>query len=101
MDSMPPARATSQSPALIPCAAIITALSPDPQTLLRVVHGVESGRPAPSATCRAGAWPTLAGKTQPAYTSWTASGGTPAASRAARATRLPSWGAVSDFRAPR
>ena len=36
IDSMPPATATSMSPVAIPCDASMTALSPDPQTLLMV-----------------------------------------------------------------
>ena len=45
------------SPARIEFAASITALSDEPQTLLIVTAGVESGKPAPNATWRAGAWP--------------------------------------------
>ena len=36
IESIPPATATSMSPVAIPCAASITAFSPDPQTLLIV-----------------------------------------------------------------
>ena len=36
IDSMPPATATSASPAAMPCAASITALRPEPHTLLMV-----------------------------------------------------------------
>ena len=36
MDSMPPATTTSASPVGMPCAASITALRPEPQTLLMV-----------------------------------------------------------------
>src|SRR5213083_1919518 len=44
MDSMPPATTTSESPAAIPCDASITALSPEPQTLLMVRAATEGGR---------------------------------------------------------
>ena len=36
IDSMPPATAMSMSPAAMPCAASITAFSPEPHTLLMV-----------------------------------------------------------------
>src|SRR5690349_10758580 len=43
---MPPATSTSASPVAIPCAASITALSPEPQTLLIVRAATEGGSPA-------------------------------------------------------
>ena len=43
---MPPATATSASPALISAAASMIAFSPEPQTRLIVVADVVSGRPA-------------------------------------------------------
>jgi hypothetical protein len=46
MFSMPPATTTSLSPQRISWAASITALSPEPQTLLMVKHGTLVGRPA-------------------------------------------------------
>jgi hypothetical protein len=52
---MPPATTTSASPAATACAAIHTALSPDPQTLLMVTAPTERGRPARAAAWRAGA----------------------------------------------
>ena len=52
-------------------AACITALSEDPQTMLIVTHDVETGNPAPRATCRAGACPMPACKTCPMSTSST------------------------------
>jgi hypothetical protein len=36
----------------------MVAFMPEPQTLLIVVAPVESGKPAPRAAWRAGAWPT-------------------------------------------
>ena len=37
IDSIPPATATSMSPVAMPCAASMTAFSPDPHTLLMVM----------------------------------------------------------------
>ena len=50
MDSIPPATMTLYSPARMLLAAIMTALSEDPHTLLMVVAGVLFGIPEPSAT---------------------------------------------------
>ena len=50
MLSMPPATMTLYSPARMLLAAIMAALSEEPHTLLMVVQGVETGRPAPKAT---------------------------------------------------
>ena len=69
IDSMPPATATSASPARISAAASMIALSPEPQTRLMVVAEVVSGRPALSTAWRAGAWPTPAWRTWPIRTS--------------------------------
>ena len=55
MLSMPPATINWASPARIACAASMTALRPDPQTLLMVSAATVGGRPAWSAACRAGA----------------------------------------------
>jgi hypothetical protein len=46
---------TSASPDCIDWQAIMTAFSPDPQTLLIVVAQTESASPAPFAACLAGA----------------------------------------------
>ena len=54
IDSIPPAIIALYSPALILVAANIAALSDEPHTLLMVVHGVLTGKPAPKATCLAG-----------------------------------------------
>ena len=69
MLSMPPATATSASPARISAAASMMAFSPEPQTRLIVVALVVTGSPARSAACRAGAWPTPAWRTWPIRTS--------------------------------
>ena len=58
IDSMPPATAISMSPVRMPCCASITALRPEPHTLLMVSAATWSARPPLSAACRAGAWPT-------------------------------------------
>jgi hypothetical protein len=42
--------------------------NPEEQTLLRVVHGVSTPRPAESEACLAGAWPRPAPKTLPRMT---------------------------------
>jgi len=55
IDSIPPAMITPYSPAAICDEASMTALRPEPQTLLMVVQGTLRGSPAPSAACRAGA----------------------------------------------
>ena len=55
---------------------------PEPHILLIVVAPAASGRPAPSAAWRAGAWPRPAGSTQPITISSTLSAATPARSTA-------------------
>ncbi|SAK98495.1 hypothetical protein AWB75_07198 [Caballeronia catudaia] len=47
----------SASPAMIAFAASITAFRPEPQTLLIVMPGTMSGRPALMSDWRAGFWP--------------------------------------------
>jgi len=54
IDSIPPATTSLASPALIDCAANITAFSPDPQTLLTVMAGIVAGSPPWIAAWRAG-----------------------------------------------
>src|SRR5574338_178783 len=90
MFSMPPATITLASPARIAAAPIITALRPEPQTLLMVVAPTPSGRPALSAAWRAGACPAPAWITCPISTSSTRSGAMPARSTAARMAVAPS-----------
>ncbi|SAL03985.1 hypothetical protein AWB77_06910 [Caballeronia fortuita] len=54
MFSWPPAMTISASPAMIAFAASITALRPEPQTLLIVMPGTMSGKPALMSDWRAG-----------------------------------------------
>ena len=95
MLSMPPATTTSALPAAIRSCASIAAFIPEPQTLLSVAHGTDSGSPAPKAACRAGACPSPAGSTQPITTSSTRSAATPACPSAPRIAAAPSDGALS------
>ena len=74
MFSCPPAMMMSASPALIACAARCVALSPEPHTLLMVIAGTMSGRPARIAAWRAAFWPTPAVSTWPRMTSEICSG---------------------------
>src|SRR5213079_1275363 len=90
---MPPETTHCASAALIACAASITALSPEPQTLLIVIAGTVPGRPAWIAAWRAGAWPTPPCSTLPMITSSTAAGPTPARRTASRITSAPRGGA--------
>src|SRR5688572_12796884 len=92
---MPPATTRSASPALIACAASITALSPEPQTLFTVTGGIDGGSPAWSAAWRAGFCPTPAWSTFPRITSSTDAGSAFARASASRTTMAPSFGAAS------
>ncbi len=87
---MPPATMTSALPAFSASYAYIAARMPEPHILLTVVQPTPTGRPAPSAACRAGAWPCPAGSTQPMMTSSTCSGRTPARRNAAPMATEPS-----------
>ncbi len=62
---MPPATADWIAPVRIWSAASIRLFIPEPQTLLTVVVGTESGMPALIAAWRAGACFKPAGNTQP------------------------------------
>src|SRR5512138_240778 len=53
MLSVPPARASSDSPARIACAALTSAWSPEPQSRFTVSAGASIGTPARRPTCRA------------------------------------------------
>jgi hypothetical protein len=101
MDSMPPATATSYSPAWIALPASMTARIPEPQTLCTVTHGTLSGIPAPSDAWRAGAWPIPAWSTLPMITCSTSSGRTPARESAQRIAAEPRAGAGRDESLPR
>src|SRR5262245_49234541 len=78
----------------------MTVFMPEPHILLTVVQGTRSGKPAASAACRAGAWPSPAGSTQPIKTSLTSSAARPARATAALMAVLPSSGAASGASAP-
>ena len=75
-------------------------LRPLAQTLLMVVASDVTGMPAPSATCRAGDWPTPACTTLPKKISSATAGSTLDCSKARLRAATPSWGAVRDLRAP-
>ena len=68
IDSMPPATATSISPARINWSASAIAFSPERQTLLIVIAGTSLGTPAWVAACRAVIWPAPAWSTWPMIT---------------------------------
>src|SRR5690606_9633820 len=98
---MPPATTSLWSPARIDCAASMTALSPEPHTLLIVTAGMVAGSPPFTAARRAGACPAPACTTFPMMTSSTSAGSIPERSTAARTAMAPSCGAVSGLRPPR
>src|SRR6185436_4303092 len=90
IDSMPPATTTVAEPALIRSWPSMIAFMPDPHTLLIVVQPTDFGMPAASEAWRAGAWPRLAGSTQPMMTSETSAPATPDCSSAALIAVAPS-----------
>src|SRR6516162_4826606 len=92
IDSMPPATTTLAEPALIRSWPNMIAFMPEPQTLLIVVQPTDFGKPAAIAAWRAGAWPRLAGSTQPMMTSLTSSVLRPDWSSAALIAVAPSVG---------
>ena len=100
MLSMPPAATTSASPSRIWSKPIITALRPEEQTLLTVVAGVRSLKPAFRVACLAGACPTPALSTLPMTTSSTRSMGTLADFMTSNRTVAPNSGAVREARPP-
>jgi hypothetical protein len=73
---------------------------PEPHILFTVVQPTLSGTAAPSAACRAGAWPWPAGSTQPMITSSTSPGATPARSSPAAIAVAPSAGAGRSLKSP-
>src|SRR5690348_4707500 len=101
IDSMPPATTTLAEPALIRSWPSMMAFMPEPQTLLSVVQPVEGGSPAANAACRAGAWPRLAGNTQPISTSPTSPGAMPDCCSAAPMAAAPSLGVGKPVNWPR
>ncbi len=68
IDSIPPATATSISPARIIWSAIAIEDIPDRQTLFTVIAGISLGMPAPIAACRAVICPWPACRTWPMIT---------------------------------
>ena len=101
MDSMPPATTTVADPALIRSWPSMIAFMPEPHTLLMVVQPTEIGRPAASDAWRAGAWPRLAGSTQPMITSDTSAAATPDCSTAAWIAAAPRVGVGTPVNWPR
>ena len=95
IDSMPPATITSWSPARIIASAISTARMLDAHTLLIVSAGTSIGSPAPTAACRAGAWPAPPWSTWPmmAYSTSPSSTSTRSSARGwrSRPARSPAW----------
>ena len=89
------------SPARIDCAASMTALRPEPQTLLMVTADTVAGTPALIAAWRAGACPTPPWTTLPMMTSCRSPASIPARSTAARMATAPSSGADSGDSPPR
>src|SRR4029079_12059775 len=91
IDSMPPATTHVAEPAWIRSCPSMIAFMPEPHTLFTVVAPAAAGMPALSAAWRAGAWPRLAGSTQPMMTSETSAGATPESASAALIAGAPSW----------
>ena len=101
MDSMPPATTMLADPALIRSWPSMMAFMPEPHTLLMVVAPAASGMPAAREAWRAGAWPRLAGSTQPMMTSDTSAAGMPDCSSAAAMAAAPSVGVGTPLNWPR
>src|SRR5687768_5910379 len=100
MLSVPPATMISASAHFTACAASITAFSPDPQTLLTVCAGTESGMPARMEAWRAGFMPRPAWRMQPRITSSTWSGRTDARRTASLTATAPRSTADTSLKAP-
>src|SRR5271156_292924 len=78
MDSVPPATATSPCPAIILCAAIAMACSPEEQKRLMVIAADSTGSPARKEAIRATFMPcSPSGMAQPITTSSTSLGSSP------------------------
>ena len=97
---MPPATTTLWSPERIIRSAIWTARTLEAQTLLIVSAGTSIGSPAPTAACRAGAWPAPPWSTWPMITYSTSSSRTSTRSSAARIAIAPSSVASLSARPP-
>ncbi len=74
MDSMPPATATSRSPARTAWSTMPAARMPDAQTLFTVSDETSLGMPPLICAWREGTWPWPACSTCPKTTCWTSSG---------------------------
>ncbi len=90
IDSIPPATATSTSPARIAASSTPAARTPEAQTLLIVSEETSFGMPALICAWRDGIWPAPACSTWPITTCCTCSGATPERSSAARTAMPPS-----------
>ena len=100
IDSIPPVTTSSWPPARIMRSAISSARIEDAHTLLIVSAGTSFGIPAPTAACRAGAWPAPACSTWPMITYSTSSPSRPTRSSAARIAVAPSSVAGTCARPP-
>src|SRR5947207_4128512 len=101
MLSCPPATTQSASPALMACAASITAFKPEPQTLFTVSAPTRGSMPALICAWRAGAWPWPPCTTWPMMTSSTCVPVTFARFMASRMAAAPRSDALSVERPPR
>ena len=97
---MPPAIIVVALPAMMLSCASITVFIPEPQTLLTVVHVVDFNKSAPSTACRAGAWPSAAGNTQPINASVMSSAFKPDCATAARMATEANCGDVNPTNCP-
>ena len=100
MFSAPPATIISASPHRIAWAANCTAFKPEPQTLLIVKAGVNSGSPAWTLIWRATFCPKPAPRIFPIITSSTCSGLTLAFSKTLLITKAPKSTAETFFKLP-
>ena len=100
MDSQPPTSSIWSSPERMIWEPSEIARIDDAQTLLSVMAGVVSGRPAPTMTWRATFWPTPPCRTWPKMTSSIASLSTPARSMAAFAVAMPKTDGCTSRRVP-
>src|SRR5215211_6186924 len=97
---MPPATATSRSPARTACSTIPAERRPEAQTLFTVSDGTSRGMPPLICAWREGIWPWPAWSTWPKTTCCTSSGLTSARSSAASIVVPPRSVASSEEKAP-
>src|ERR687895_1572940 len=100
IDSIPPATATSRSPARTAWSTIPAERRPEAQTLLTVSEDTSLGMPPLIWACRLGIWPCPACSTWPKTTCSTCSGPTSARSSAAAMAVPPRSVASSEARPP-